>query len=501
MNGISKIKIACSLLLLIGNLFGATTESSPVKPPIFPDYADITIPPNIAPLNFLIQEKGEEYSVKFMVGNNVFHEIKTRKAEIEIPENRWKELLKKTRGAEFIVRISVFSNGWKEFLPITNRVANEEIDAWIVYRYLKPLYTFYHDMSIRQRNIESFNEDIILPSSRFDRGCLNCHTFLNQSASSFAFHVRKGKEGNPMILCISNTPSMVDKTMGYISWHPSGNAIAFSLNRLSLFFHATEETRDVFDEDSNLGIYRLDKNSVSMPPQISNPELIETWPCWSADGKYLYYCVTKKRPVKNYREIKYDFARISYDLNTDKWGQPEILVSSENTGLSVHQPKVSPDSRFVIFGMSEYGNFPIYRPDSDLFLFDTETRQYKRLELNSDASDSWHSWSSNGRWILFSSKRIDGLFARPHISYFNTNNIAHKPFVLPQKDPRFYLTCIHTFNVPEFVREPIRISQKQLLDAIYGRLRTLKPTETGLKPQTTEGVEHYGSKPERKSSQ
>ena len=34
-------------------------------PKLEPDYSDITIPPNIAPLNFIIKEKGIAYYVKF----------------------------------------------------------------------------------------------------------------------------------------------------------------------------------------------------------------------------------------------------------------------------------------------------------------------------------------------------------------------------------------------------------------------------------------------------
>ncbi|MGC8744777.1 MAG: TolB family protein [Verrucomicrobiia bacterium] len=503
MKYIGSIKLAIPILLALFNTVykASPLNSLPAKPQIFPDYADITIPPNIAPLNFIINEKGSKYRVEYLVKDRIICEVKTSSPEIQISENKWKELLHNARGSEYVVKISVFSNEWINFCPITNRVANEEIDPWIVYRYLKPLYQFYYDMSIRQRNLETFNEKIVLPSWRFERGCLNCHTFLNHTPSAFAFHVRRGKEGNPMILCISNKVSTVDKTLGYISFHPSGKAIAFSLNKLSLFFHATGETRDVYDEDSTLGIYRIDKNTIESIPEISNPEDNQTWPCWSADGKYLFYCVAKKRPVKNYRDIKYSLARISYELEANKWGNPEILVPAEKTGLSVHQPRISPDSRFVLFAMSEYGNFPVYRLESDLYLLNIQSGDLKRLELISDSSDSWHCWSSNGRWILFSSKRMDGVFARPHISYFDTNAVSRKPFVVPQKDPKFYTLCIHTFNVPEFSKEQINITQKQLLEAIAGNTFVLKPYDKINKSKPAETSEHYGSKLEKRSEQ
>jgi hypothetical protein len=72
------------------------------------------------------------------------------------------------------------------------------------------------------------------------------------------------------------------------------------------------------------------------------------------------------------------------------------------------------------------------------------------MDLNSDYSDSYHSWSSNSKWLIFSSKRGDGLTARPYISYIEENGISEKPFILPQEDPEFYKGFPKSFNIPEF---------------------------------------------------
>jgi len=82
---------------------------------------------------------------------------------------------------------------------------------------------------------------------------------------------------------------------------------------------------------------------------------------------------------------------------------------------------------------------------------DLKSRKYRRLTCNSAQSDSWHCWSSNSRWIVFSSKRDNGWLARPYFSYIDANGREHKPFVLPQKDPAFYDTWLKTYNVPELV--------------------------------------------------
>src|SRR5665647_1707249 len=86
--------------------------------------------------------------------------------------------------------------------------------------------------------------------------------------------------------------------------------------------------------------------------------------------------------------------------------------------------------------MFPYSSFPGTQPESDLYLMDLRTKKYQRLDaVNSNRSECWHSWSSNGRWFVFSSKRRDGLLTRPYFSYFDSQGQAHKPFLLPQKDP------------------------------------------------------------------
>jgi hypothetical protein len=359
---------------------------------------------------------------------------------------------------------------------VTNLIAREEVDRCLVYRLLKPLYSLYMNIGIYQRDLESFSQRPVLENSHTERGCLNCHTFLNHRPDTFALHTRGNSNPQPMLLVLSNAVARVDKTLGYLSWHPSGRMLAFSANKFSLFYHTRGETRDVYDARSNLGVYRIDSNAVVVPPALALPDRNETWPCWSPDGKYLYYSSGPRLPVEKFREIRYDLMRISYDIDQDRWGEPEVMLSAQETGGSATEPKVSPDNRFVLFCLSKYGNFPIYQTNSHLFLLDLRTRQCRRLSINSDQADSWHCWSANGRWIVFSSKRLDGLFARPFFSYVDREGQFCKPFVLPQEDPTFYQHYLKTFNVPELVLGPIEVKESDLSDALLHPRTVLTPT-------------------------
>jgi len=458
----------------------ATAAAAHAAPRLYPDYADIVLPPNIAPLNFRIEEPGSRYRVRFQSSQGEPILLTSGSPAIRIPLKPWRQLLGSNPGQALRCEVAVqdAQGRWRAFAPITNRIALEPVDAFLTYRLLKPLYNAYVNLGIYQRNLESFEERPVLQNQRFGGDCLNCHTFLNRRGDFFAFNTRSATYGTPMILVQSNQATRVDRTMGYLAWHPSGRLLAFSANKLSMIFHAVGETRDVYDAASNLGLYHLDSNRVEFPSAIAQTNHNETWPAWSPDGQYLYYASAPPTPVKQFRQVRYDLVRARYDLERDQWGEPEVLVSAAETGRSATQPKVSPDGRFVLFCLSQYGNFPVYQPSSDLHLLDLQTRRHRRLEINSAQADSWHCWSGNSRWVVFSSKRLDGLFARPYFTYVDKEGRFHKPFVLPQKDPGFYETCLNTFNVPELSATPVLARQEELARAITRPVRRIKPVES-----------------------
>ena len=104
-------------------------------------------------------------------------------------------------------------------------------------------------------------------------------------------------------------------------------------------------------------------------------------------------------------------------------------------------------------------------------------------EANSPDVDSFHSWSSNSRWFVFSSRRMDGNYTRPFIAYFDKNGKAHKPFVIPQEDPEWNILLLKSYNVPELSRDAVTISPQALRKCIYeteGENATYKPNPTAI---------------------
>jgi hypothetical protein len=451
------------------------------QPIIDPDYTGITVPPNIAPINFTIKEKGSLYYVHISSETGKDIHIFNRTCDITIPIKPWKKLINQNREKSLYITIFVQNDKgqWSRFTTIENRIAGEKIDSYLVYRIIKPLYSYYSKMGLYQRDLSSFDERPIVLNTAMGNNCINCHSFHNYNPDRMMFHMRAGAVGTSMILAYDNDVFKIDtKTdfnpaTAYRSWHPDGEIIAFSYNVVKQFFHAVGENRGVYDRASDVLLYKIKTNTITTSPKIASQERMETSPEWAPDGKYLYFCSTPglesyESHDHPYKKIKYDLMRIVYDQVNDSWGELEPVLLASELGLSISHPKISPDGKYILFCMSEYGNFPLYNAESDLYLLDTQTNEFHKVEnINSDQAESYHCWSSNGRWIVFSSKRLDRLCTYAYFSYFDSDGNFSKPFILPQKDPDVNNTIFKIYNVPEFVNGPIKIRPQKLIKAAW----------------------------------
>ncbi len=494
------------VVILVGLYLMSTPAQPPegcpevaVAPKISPDYSDLVVPPNIAPLNFRILEPGQRYFARLHADAGRAIDISSKTGRVCIPMRPWRALLAANRGGRVLLDIYVkdAEHGWRKFRSISNEVAREDIDSYIVYRRMQPIYNWWKDIGIYQRHLADYEESTVLHGRSFEQGCPNCHSFVGNDPDTMTIALRSAAYGSSTLLARprpegrtrSDPPgrgrfrsvSKIGAKWGYTAWHPSGTLAVYSMNEVRQFFHAGRlEVRDVADIDSALVCYLpaaplrvgVEDHKVVCPPVLAEKERLETYPAWSPDGQYLYFCSApipwKDRnqvPPENYDKVKYDLRRVHYDVQSRQWGSAETVLSAGQTGLSILLPRVSPDGRFLLFCMCEYGCFPVYQPSSDLYLMDLATGKYERLAINSEYSESWHSWSGNSRWIAFSSKRQGGLFTRTYLSYVDTDGRAHKAFVLPQEDPAYYDSLVETYSVPELIRGPVKAPRASLAHA------------------------------------
>lgn len=480
-----SLLLFCLVIFLTScNNVPSTYTETKDKLNIYPDYSDVFIPLNIAPFNFHINNEASAYLTRIYSTNGKSILVSGKDVQIKIKD--WKTLLFNNKGNDLFFEVYLRQGkSWTKYPILTNHITTDSIDNYAVYRYIQPLYTTYEDMSINQRNLENFDVDVLIDNRIFstdnDLNCINCHSFQNyNSTGNMQLHIRR-KNGGTVLALHDKLKKINPKAVGlksgavYPSWHPTLNYIAYSTNSIGQNFHSKNLDKvEVLDSRSDLILYDIEKNEVTKITDSN--DWLETFPYWSPDGNYLYYVAAHFKPkqdsveteiqtetILNYKNIKYNIIRKPFNQKTMTFGEADTIFSASTIGKSATFPRVSPDGRYLLFTMANYGNFHIWHKSSDLYLMDLTTRELKNIDIiNSSESESYHSWSSNGRWIIFSSRREDGTYTRLYISYFDKKGKAHKPFVLPQKDPQFNKRDFKSYNIPEFIVKPVKANSHKL---------------------------------------
>lgn len=483
-----------SLLCLFGLLVACgddvhITRQLDERPLIYPDYAGITVPCNISPLNFLIKDTADAYLTTFSSADGFT--LKVKGQEVHIPLRSWRELL--SRSVDDRVQVQVLlrrEDHWEACKPFTVQVSGDSIDTFISYRLIEPTYGMYGDMSLVQRDITSFTEREIFNNSMdyspHTGQCINCHSYQNYRGEHFQFHVRH-KDGGTVIshegtLSKRNLKaSWMSSGAVYPAWHPHLPLIAYSSNNTKQFFFLRDSVKtEVIDTRSDLVLYNVQDNVMS--PLLVTDDAMETFPSWSPDGRKLYFCAASLRGISDgkelnvtlYDSVRYNLMSMDFDCEQMTFSAPDTLFDAAAMCASATFPRLSPDGRYMLFTLAPFGNFHIWHKDADLCLLDMKDHSMRKLdEVNSSETDSYHAWSSNGRWILFSSRREDANYTRLYISYFDKTGRAHKPFLLPQRSPQDNLSFFKSYNIPEFMKTPVPYSLKKVLRTVTGPLSQL----------------------------
>jgi len=487
MNKMKKIILPVFMLLILGSCRVNTPDTFMVSHEnvsLYPDYTNLTIPKNIAPLNFTIDHDADGYLTKVYTKNGEAFTIHGK--HVLFGEKKWKELLSQNKGDTIFFQIFLKKgNNWLKFPVIRNYVAHEPIDNYLSYRLIQPLFNMYDQISIHQRDLTCFNEKTLYNNRivrTATRGqCVNCHSFQDYNRTGkMQMHFR-GYLAGTLITKDKKLEKFNLKNKSTISggvyptWHPSLNLIAYSVNSTGQAFHTKDlQKTEVIDKKSDLILYNVEKNEVMKI--ADDPNYLETFPYWAPDGKSLYYASAKYIPdpdnldqdiLQNFKNIKYDLLKVSFNTQTLEFGEVDTVFNASAIGKSATFPRLSPNGAYLMFTMAEFGNFHIWHKTSDLYLKNIETGETREIkEINSNDTESYHSWSSNGNWVVFSSRRQDGGYTRFYISYFDGKGYFRKPFILPQKDAQFYDQFFKSFNVPEFLIEPVEYSPRDFYKAI-----------------------------------
>lgn len=434
-------------------------------PPVYPDYTGVTVPENIAPLNFLMRDSCEAvYATAETDGFKIVVHEKGNGVSFNLKE--WRKLLHKGSGKSIIITVTSLNNGiWIRYKPFEVFVSSDIIDPYLTYRLIEPDYEVFSRLQIVERNIENFDERILCDYNAVGNRCMNCHTHA-PGGQDLTFLFVRGEGGGMVLndhgtlrLLDLKTPDMVSGPV-YTQFDPSGRYIVFSTNVIIPAFHSRPDKRlEVFDTKSDVFVYDLRKERIIGSPLLSDSARLETFPTFSADGESIYFCVSDDTVTpSSIDSVHYSLCRIDFDLKNGEFGNrlDTIVKAASNGGGSVSHPRVSPDGKHLLYTVSDFGTFPIWHREADLRILDLDSGKIDNLDVvNSNMSDTYHSWSSSGRWFVFASKRDDGLYGKPYFAHVSAKGEVSKPFVLPQKSPSFYDLNLKSFNVPDLGRHPV----------------------------------------------
>ena len=448
-------------------------QESSLQAEIFPDYTDVTVPANIAPLNFMAAQPSVRAcvaQVDFEGGSRTYGNGR----KVIFDEEEWTDLLRSAKGSSLQVTFYAqdAEGKWTRYQPFRIYIAADEIDPWLSYRLIEPSYVAYETIDLMQRNLTSFEESVIRSNRQNREQCLNCHSYQNYHTANMLYHVR-GKGGGTMLIykhqaqlmTAMRREGMISNPV-YPSWHPTLPLIAFSTNKTGQLFHTQNpEKIEVQDSQSELVLYDVERDSMIRIP--SPIEEFENFPTWSPDGRQLYYTsahyekrdtaeVLERDLANHYQELKYNLYVRDFNADSLKFSERRLVSDEAAIGQSATLPRVSPDGKYLLFASGSYGCFHIWHPDADIRLLNLETMQPDSLQaLNSPRAESYPSWSSNGRWILMASRRDDGNYSRVYIAYFDRNGLAHKAFAVPQADPEHDKLLLKSYNRPETMLEKV----------------------------------------------
>jgi pentatricopeptide repeat protein len=331
--------------------------------------------------------------------------------------------------------------------------------------------------------------------------CGNCHSFAD-NGSILGLDVDYGNDkGAYAIMPVSKHMVMDDaKIMTWADYRRADGELTFGLlSRVSptgRYVISTVKDRSVFVAIPDLMIsqlffpikgilvvYDLETKTFSALPGADDPQYVQTNAVWSPDGKDIVFARAKAYHAQRIEQqnsalvddkdvpeftvekkpFLYDLYRIPF--NDGKGGTPEPLRGASGDGMSNYFPKYSPDGKWIVFCKAK--SYMLLQPDSELYIIPAAGGVARRLRYNTARMNSWHSWSSNSRWLVFSSK-VNGPYTQLFLTHIDENGNDSPPVLLER-----FTSPDRAANIPEFVKLPgdaIAEIREQFLDP-YSFLR------------------------------
>ena len=439
------------------------------QPGIYPDYIGVTIPAGIAPLNFNCIDDDID-CMDVVVKGSKGGELHVQGDEADFDIADWHKLTEQNKGGQLAFTVCVRKDGqWMQYKDFNVNVSSYALDEWgLTYRRIAPGYEVFSHMGIYQRDLSTFDEYAIIENTQVPGMCVNCHSAHQTNPKKFIFHVR-GNHGATMFQIdekrewLKASNEQLGGSMVYPYWHPSGKYCAFSTNQTRQGFHVVSSKRvEVLDLSSDVFVYNPETHEILTDSLLLTKDWSENSPVFSPDGRTLYFMTCKKQEDPTlFKDEKYNLCKIGFNPETETFGEKvDTIFNAAAMGKSLTWPRPSYDGKYIMFTLLDYGYFSIWHKESNQWLLNLQTGESRELkEINSDEADSYHNWSLNSHWVVFTSRRDDGLYTRLYLACVDDKGHFSKPFMLPQRHPKeYYSESIYSFNVPDFTKSKVEFN-------------------------------------------
>jgi hypothetical protein len=307
--------------------------------------------------------------------------------------------------------------------------------------------------------------------------CANCHSFsrdgtilgmdadyANNKGSYVITPVKEQMVLTPGDIITWNDFEHAGETFGLLSQiSPDGRYAVSTVKDLAVFVPRPllAFSQLFYPVKGILCVYDRESRQFRALPGADDPNLVQSNPMWSPDGKYIVFAraqaadlhetrgqgLTALTPddcemlLKDGKPFPFDLYRIPF--NDGQGGTPQPLEGASHNGMSNYFARYSPDGRWIVFCRAK--SYMLLQPDSELYIIPAEGGEARRLRCNTRRMNSWHSWSPNGKWLVFSSKAWSD-YTQLCLTHIDENGDSTPPVLLS------HLTAPdRAANIPEFV--------------------------------------------------
>ncbi len=257
-----------------------------------------------------------------------------------------------------------------------------------------------------------------------------------------------------------------------------------------------------FPVNGHLAVLDRATNVLTELPGANLEEFVQSNAIWTLDGKSIIFCRAPALPRKDSTEIdvkdeqiieefverkrtlKFDLCIIPF--NNGKGGEAKLIQGASSNGRSNYFPAVSPDGKWIVYCQAE--NFMLLMPDSRLHIVPTEGGESRELMCNFNSMNSWHSWSPNGKWLVFASKVLSpytDMFLT-HIDYngnasipvlLDKARVSHKVINYPEflnSDPEKTFVMDYDFVEIEHINMAVKMGEMEKARTLFKKLESQK---------------------------